>query len=83
MSLYQGLVFLLKDHVHICFGQGGRCVCVGGRGPGGSVNSEDCPVRAEIIKQKVEQDHGEQQEVPGVSPGGASTMESSKHRYFI
>jgi hypothetical protein len=40
-------------------------------------------VRAEIIKQKVEQDHGEQQEVPGVTPQGPSTMESSKHRYFI
>lgn len=37
----------------------------------------------EIRNLDGEQDHGEQQEEPGVSPSGASTMESSKHLWFV
>lgn len=45
---------------------------------------EGCTVESKEIRNlDGEQDHGEQQEEPGVSLSGASTMESSKHLWFV
>ena len=59
------------------------CVFVVGRGKF-QPRSEGCTVEnKEIRSLDGEQDHGEQQEEPGVSLSGASTMESSKHLWCV